>query len=33
MKALFHGFIITEIFKICDVNQNVIMYVLKGLIL
>lgn len=33
MKALFHGFITTGIFKICDVNQNVIMDVLKGPIL
>lgn len=33
MKALCHGFGATGIFKICDVNQNVIMDVLKGPIL
>lgn len=33
MKALFHGLGATGTFKICDVNQNVIMDVLKGPIL
>lgn len=33
MKALFRGFSTTGIFKICDVNQNVIMDALKGPIL
>lgn len=33
MKALFHGFGTTGIFKIWDVNQNVIMDDLKGPIL